>query len=159
MRKITYLFIGMLLLNLNLLRAQEDGKIEIKQNFGVIFIQNGKTLNPKQLLEITKSIPDAYHEMKIAKSNYTTANTLSFTGGFIVGWQLGNVLMQKEVNYYLFGLGGGLIGVSLLVSQSYSKHAKKAVEIYNNSLTQINTKNINIQLGLTSSGLGIIMNF
>ncbi|MFC2152716.1 hypothetical protein ACFLSE_09320 [Bacteroidota bacterium] len=159
MRKFTYLLIGILFLNTNILIAQESNKIETKQNFGVIFLQNGKKLTPKQLLEITKDNPEAYQEMKIAKSNYAAANVLSFTGGFMVGWQLANVMTGKEVEYSFLGIGGGLIGISIIVSQSYSNHARKAVGIYNSSLTQTSMKKVDFNFGFTRTGIGITMNF
>lgn len=159
MRKITYLLIGMLFLNCGILKAQEQNKIEIKQNLGVMFLQNGKKLTPKQLVEITKVNTESYQEMKIAKSNHDIASVFSFAGGFMVGWTLGSVLTGEEPNITIAGVGAGLIIISIPFSTSYSKHAKKAVGIYNSGLTQYGMRKLDFDLGFTASGIGITVNF
>ena len=159
MRKITYLLIGILFLNCGILKAQEPNEIEIKQNIGVVFLQNGKKLTPKQLLEITKNNPEAYQEMKIAKSNYDIGSVFGFAGGFMVGWPLGSALAGGDPNWTIAGIGAGLIIISIPFSTKYSKHAKNAVGIYNNSLTQTGMKKVDFNFGFTRTGIGITMNF
>ena len=41
--------------------------IVVKKGFGTTFWQSGENLRPKQLLEVTRTNPQAYEEMKIAK--------------------------------------------------------------------------------------------
>ena len=159
MRKITYLLIGMLFLDCGILKAQEQNEIEIKQNLGVMFLQNGKKLTPKQLVEITKVNPEAYQEMKIAKSNHDIGSIFSFAGGFMLGWTLGSVLTDEEPNIAIAGVGAGLLIISIPFSTSYSKHAKNAVGIYNNGLTQSGMRKLDFDLGFTASGIGITVNF
>ncbi len=159
MRKATYLLIGILFLNINFLKAQESEKIETKRSFGVVFLQNGKKLAPKQLLEITKSNPEAYREMKIAKSNYDIGSVIGFAGGFMVGWPLGTAIAGGEANWTVAGIGAGLILVSIPFSTKYSKHAKNAVEIYNDGLKTPTNSKVAFNFGVTRSGIGITMNF
>ena len=128
MKKNTLILIGFLLLNGSLIFGQsQSDSIQIKKILGTVFIQNGKKLTPKQLLEITKINSEAYNEMKVAKSNY--------------------------------GIGTGLIVVSIPFSTSYTKHAKKAVGIYNNGLAQTGLRKIDFNLALTCNGIGIKMTF
>lgn len=159
MRKITYLLIGILFLNVYSLRAQESGKIETRQNLGVVFLQNGKKLTPKQLLEITKDNPEAYQAMKIAKSNYDIGSVFGFAGGFMVGYPLGSALAGGEPNWTIAGIGAGLILISIPFSIKYSTQAKKAVGMYNSNLTETSFKKVDFNFGYTRSGLGITMNF
>ena len=97
--------------------------------------------------------------MKIAKSNYDIGTVFGFAGGFLVGWPLGTALGGGEPNWTLAGIGAGLIVVSIPFSTSYTKHAKKAVGIYNTGLSQTGLRKIDFNLGLTCNGIGIKMTF
>jgi len=159
MRKITYVLIGILFLFVNTLKAQEPSRIETKQSFGVIFLQNGKKLSPRQLLEITKDNPEAYEEMKIAKSNSDIGAIFGAAGGFLVGYSLGSAISGGDPEWTIGGVGAGLILLSIPFTSKYSKHAKLAVEMYNRSLSENRMKKVDFNFGLTRTGIGITLNF
>jgi hypothetical protein len=158
-RKILFLTI-LLTINATYIYCQSTSdSIQVTKKMGTVFIQNGKALMPKQLLKITEVNPEAYKEMKIAKSNSNTANIFGMAGGFLVGWQLGTALAGGEPNWASAGIGAGLIGISIPFSVAYVKHAKNAVSIYNNGLKQSNSSNLNLNFGLTGNGLALKMTF
>jgi hypothetical protein len=151
---------GLFLLTTYFLYGQTiSDTIEVKKAMGVIFIQNGQKLTPRKLLEITSTNTEAYKEMKIAKGNYDVGSVFGFAGGFLVGWPLGTAVAGGEPNWTLAALGAGLIVVSIPFSTSYSKHAKKAVALYNNGLKQSGLKSPEVILGLTYNGIGLRVNF
>lgn len=133
--------------------------IETKNALGVIFLQNGKKLTPRNLLEISSSNAESYKEMKIAKSNYDVGSVFGFAGGFMVGWPIGTAIGGGEPNWTLAVVGAGLIVISIPFSTAYSKHARKAVEIYNNGLKQTGSSTVEFRLGLTFNGVGLKINF
>ena len=160
MKKNTLILVGILILCVSQIFAQsQTDSIQIKKSLGTIFIQNGKKLTPKQLLEITKVNQEAYKEMKVAKSNHDIGSVFGFAGGFLVGWPLGTAIAGGEPNWALAGIGAGLIVMSIPFSSSYAKHAKNAVGIYNNGLNQTGLRKVNFDLGLTCYGIGVKMRF
>lgn len=132
-KKLTLLFIAVLILFTNLTFGQnQTDSITFKKKG--IYLQNGKILKPKQLLEITKDNPEAYALMKKAQTNYAFANVFSFTGGFIVGWQLGSLVGGGEPNWGVAGAGVGVVLIAIPFSSAYIKHSQNAVDLYNASL-------------------------
>jgi hypothetical protein len=158
MKKI--IFIGLLLLAFfNVFGQNASDSIEVKKNLGTMFRQNGQNLTPKQLLVITKSNPDAYKEMKIAKANSDIGSVFGYAGGFLIGYPVGTAIGGGKPNWALAGIGAGLVVVSIPFSIAYSKHAKNAVKIYNNGLNQTGFHNVEFNLGLTCNGIGFKMTF
>jgi hypothetical protein len=132
--------------------------IEVKQALGPVFFQHGKRLKPRELLEITRYNTESYKEMKIAKSNNDISSVFGFAGGFLIGWPLGTALAGGDPNWTLAAIGAGCVAIAIPLSIAGSKHAKKAVEIYNNGLKQTGQTHVDFNLGLTGSGLYIRMN-
>jgi hypothetical protein len=126
------LLLAILIISSHLIFAQApQDTIEIKKS---AFLQNGKLLKPKQLLEITKTNPVAFECMQKARKNYVPAAVLGFIGGFGMGYSLGGLIGGRETNWTVFGIGAGFIAASIPFSSAYAKNAKKAVLIYNQGL-------------------------
>jgi len=136
-----------------------NDSIEIKKTLGTVYLQKGKRLTPKQLMNITKANPEAYEEMKVAKTNYDVSVIFGFAGGFLVGWPLGTAIAGGDPEWTLAGVGAGLIIVSIPFTASYNKHARNAVNLYNHSLSQTGLYDINFNIGLTNNGITIRMLF
>lgn len=115
--------------------------IEIKGNKQATFYQKGNTLTPRQIKYITQENPEANLRMKRAKSNSDVATIFASAGGMLIGWPIGTLLAGGKPNLTLVGIGAGLFTVSLPFTAAYQKHARHAVEIYNNGLNS----NVKIQ--------------
>ncbi|MGV3641105.1 MAG: hypothetical protein ACO1NZ_11335 [Adhaeribacter sp.] len=148
-----------LLMYLPLFAQNSSDSIVVKKAMGVVFLQNGKTLKPRQLLDITQSNPEAFQEMKKAKSNFDVGYVFSLAGGTLVGWTLGTALGGGEPNWAVAGVGAGLIGVSIPFSAAYSKHAKNAVRTYNGALHHTGMNKVDLRFGLAGSGPGLRLVF
>ena len=152
--------LGILLFMTCYLYAQNiSDTIVTKKALGVIFVQNGRNLTPRSLLEITKSNDEAYKEMKIAKNNYDAGQVFGMVGGFMVGWPIGTAVAGGNPNWTLAAAGAGLIIISIPFSSAYSKHAKKAVNIYNNGLKQTGINAVDFIFGWTGNGIGLRADF
>ena len=133
-KKLT-LFTAILMLFASLSFAQnQTDSITVKKKG--VYLQNGKILKPKELLEITKNNPEAYALMKKAQTNYAFANVFSFTGGFMIGWQLGSLIGGGEANWGVAGAGAGTILIAIPFSSAYIKHSQNAVDLYNADLSK-----------------------
>ena len=160
MKKNILLIVGFLIFNANSTFGQSQADtIQTKKGISTVFIQNGKKLSAKKLLEITKTNSEAYKEMKIAKSNYDVGNVLAFMGGALIGWNLGEALRGAKPDWSLSGVGAGLIVIGIPFSSSYLKHTKKAVRIYNNGTPKIGLRKINFNLGIANNGFKLRMRF
>lgn len=160
MKKCILFFVAVLFLIGGQVSAQNQAdSIQVQKRLGTIFVQNGRPLTPRQLLEVTKTNTDAYSEMKIAKSNYDIGSVFGFIGGFCIGWPLGTAIGGGDPNWTIAGVGVALVVVSIPLSTAYTTHAKKAVGIYNSGLNQVGTIPVTYRFGFTGSGIGLRVRF
>lgn len=128
--------------------------IQIKKTaFGTFFLQNEEKLTLNQLLDVTQHNVEAYDLMKKAKTNANVSTILGAVGGFMIGWPLGTAIAGGEPNWALAGVGAGFAVVSIPFSVQYSKQAKQAVSIHNDTVQ--NVSSLNLKLGLFNKGLGL----
>ncbi len=159
MKNLTILII-LITISIITIHAQDTpDSILIKKQTGTVFIQNGRNLTPKQLLNITQVNPEAFKEMQTAKTNYNFALVFGSAGGFMVGYPLGTALGGGNPNWILAGIGAGLIIVAIPLATSYTKHASKAVGIYNSGLKEASANKIDLRLCLTGNGIGLRATF
>jgi hypothetical protein len=130
-----------------------------KTGDGTRFLLNGKRLTPARLSAITRSNPATHEEMKIARSSHTMGSILGFTGGFLAGYQLGTLIRGGQPNWLVAGVGVGLIGLSLPLSSGYTRHAKKAVAIYNSGLQAANRPKVDVRAGFALNHIRLGVTF
>lgn len=133
--------------------------IQVKRAMGIVFMQQGQILTPRQLLEVTSSNAEAYSVMKMAKRNYNASSALGFAGGFLIGWPLGAAVAGGEPNWTMAAVGACLVVISIPFSTSYSKYAKQAVILYNDELKRSGAGSPEASLGFTSDGIGLRIRF
>ncbi|MBI2967752.1 MAG: hypothetical protein HYY40_08060 [Bacteroidetes bacterium] len=133
--KITYFFFIAGLLPLTALYAFSQEKkdtIEVKKSFGgTVFRMDGKNLRPVKLFEIVPINSEAAKEKNIAETNYYISMCLGLAGGFLIGYPLGISIRGGEAPWGLAGIGAGLAVISIPFTSTYTKHATRAVRIYN----------------------------
>ncbi len=159
MRIIFLLLAGLFVLHGTTCLAQAD-TIQIKKSGGdTRFVLNGKRLTPRQLSAATRSNPATHAEMKIARSDHAMGSILGFAGGFLAGYQLGTLIRGGEPNWVVAGTGVGLIGLSLPLSSGYTRHARKAVQIYNAGQGATNVPGVNVRAGFASNQVRLGVTF
>jgi hypothetical protein len=160
MKYITIIIALFLLSTIEIFAQTQTDSIEIRKNiFGTVCRQNGRILTEKRLINITRVNDEAYQEMKISKNNSNIAKVVGFLGGAMVGWPLGAATAGKKMDWNLFGIGAGLIAVSIPFSLASIRHAKKAVKIYNEGINQTSLHAIEFNMAVTVNGIGIVMTF
>jgi hypothetical protein len=143
----------------NVLAQTEADTIEVKQSMGKVFMRDGYVLMPRELQKIMKTNAEASAEMDLAMSNKAAGDVFGFAGGFLVGWPIGTMIGGGKPNWWLAGIGAGLIVVSIPISKSYTTHARNAVQIYNRDLRQSVSHSLSFKAGLTMNGIGFQMRF
>lgn len=144
--------ITLFIASLSLSNAQQ---IEYEKVFGgYIFTQNENTLSLGDLSKIVEDTPQAEDLIKKAKTTTVFTTILSFAGGGLIGWPIGEAIGGGDPNWALAGIGAGLVAVAIPLSSSASKKAKEAVDLYNASLEK-QTNNFTPELNILASGSGL----
>jgi hypothetical protein len=154
-----FIIIAFFSLTINLFGQVSSDSIQIKKRLGPVFQQNGKNLTPAQLLNITKSNPDANAEMKIANNNYVASLFFQIPGGFLIGYPIGTALGGGKPNWTLVAIGAGLVVVGIPLVSGYNRHATNAVHIYNTGLKSSAIPTSSMSLRFTTNGVGFRISF
>jgi hypothetical protein len=156
-----FLFLVACLLTASVYSQNHSDEIIIRSNFfGTQYLQNGKRLNFSQMAELMQPNAEAYRNIKSAKAGNTWVSIMSTAGGALIGYPIGTAIGGGDPNWTLAAVGAGIVAVAIPVSISVNKKAKKAVTLYNEGLktTSLNSS-IHMQLHITSSALGMYLNF
>jgi len=154
-----FIIFALICATINLPGQSPSDSIQIKKRLGPVFQQNGRNLTPNQLLNITKSNPEAYAEMKIANTNYITSLFFQLPGGFLIGYPIGTAIAGGNANWTLAAVGAGLLVVAIPLISGYNKHATNAVNIYNRGLRPTTTPSFSINLKFTANGAVVRISF
>lgn len=123
------------------------------------YLLQGQPQKPRQLLNLMQNYPDAYLEMRKAKSNYDAASVFGFIGGFCIGYPLGQALAGGEPTWALAGVGAGMLVISIPLSNAYNKRAKNAIRMYNSEISGAAMEEYKrswvLKAGITPSGVGL----
>src|SRR5580765_2703743 len=112
-------------------------------------------ITPAMAQEMMTNSPEAFEEMKKAKTNRAFSNVLGAIGGALVGFPVGQAIGGGDPNWTLAAVGGGLIAVSIPFAIAYKKHAGKAVSIYNAK----NYKTSFLEFELSPAGMNLVFRF
>lgn len=115
-------------------------------------------INFNQLPAIMIKDQEAYALVKKAKKNYTVAAISSGIGGFLLVLQLANAIVSGEPNWTITAVGGALVVVSIPIFSKSYKQSLKAIDKYNSGLG-IRSHRVQLDLGTSKNGIGLIMSF
>jgi len=123
------------------------------------YSMNGKVLKQKDLSEIMKTNPEAWIEMKKANSNSVGAAIFGYTGGFCIGYPIGQLLAGGKPAWGMAGVGVILAVISLPYTNSANEHSANAIRIYNSGIVSNGQKRTSIDVGLVFNRLSIVYRF
>lgn len=104
-----------------------------------------------------RSDPAALQEINSARTYFAFYGLTDCVGCGLLGWSTGTYMGGGHINWGIAAAGIGLIGISIPLSIQYSRHAKRAVAIFNHSLrTPSSNRNLKINFGLAPAGLSNI---
>jgi hypothetical protein len=141
-------------------QASSDS-IQLKKVFGGYqFFQNNKRITVSNMVSIMEPNEKAYKQIKEAQSTNVIATIIGGVGGFMLGWQLGTAIAGGDPNWAMAGVGGGLIVVSIPISQKFNRQVKGAVDTYNGGFRGSSMLEYpELNFGTTSTGIGLTFNF
>lgn len=153
------LFLVLMLMTFTTFSQSANDSIEIRQSLGKVYKQHGKNLSMKDLYAILGTNEKAVPEMNKSKANSTPALILACAGGAFIGWPVGTALGGGNPEWWLAGVGAGLIICSIPLITSANRHLCNAVIIYNSDLKKIGIREPVLQIGASSTGVGISVRF
>jgi len=133
--------------------------IQIVRKNGLKFSQHGKILKPAELLTIMKPNSEAYTIMKKAKGSRDIGTIIGSVGGFMVGWSIGGLIGKGEIDTKLLIAGGALVIASIPFGSSYNSNATKAVNIYNDGLSNPMNGGAFFEIHTSENGIGLKVSF
>ena len=125
---------------------------------GYRYLQNGEILGMSDLVNRMEDNAEASRLIKKARGNYVLATILGASGGFLIGWPLGTVLAGGEPQWYLAGIGVGLVGLSIPISIRLNKQVQGAIHLYNEDLAEL-SGSVKLNLHLSACSAGLILEF
>jgi hypothetical protein len=127
--------------------------------FDDMYSMNGKALNQKHLSETLKTNPEAWIEMKKANSNSVGAAIFGYTGGFCIGYPIGQLLAGGEPAWGMAGAGVILALISIPFAYSAREHSANAIRIYNSGIGNTGQNRTSIDVGFVYNRLRIVYRF
>lgn len=123
------------------------------------FYYHSQKLKPNQMVTLVKTNKEAYKEMLVAKRKYGTAGFFGFVGGFIIGWQFFSTIQEKSAPWEVTAIGAASLIASIPFTSSYSRHALRAVKLYNGGLKDTSLGYAELEFGVTSTGVRLWFSF
>lgn len=120
------------LLALALFQISVAQEIKAYKTFGgVRFEMDTVTLGLNQVLPIVKENPEAYAELKRAKTNYNAAGVLGFSGAILIAFPIGTAIAGGSPEWGLAAGGAALLLASIPFTSAFRSHTMQALDLYN----------------------------
>ncbi|NVK85826.1 MAG: hypothetical protein HWE21_15985 [Cytophagia bacterium] len=136
--------------------AQEKPQLELQKGR----IENsGNTISLKQAHDLMTNYPDAQAYMKKARTNSTMAQIFAFSGGYLIGYPIGQSIAGGEANWTLAGIGVGVALIAIPFVSAFKENATLAINLYNESDYKALNNNVQLKIGVLESGVGLRVSF
>ncbi len=129
---------------------------------GNTFYYNGAPIiNKAHLKDYIYSSDEALRHFRMATTNEVFSYIFAFSGGFLVGWPLGTLIGGGDPEWYLLGIGAGLIVIGITLDFGRKNQLIKAVNAYNGSLDTVASAapGYTLSFSATPGGLGLMLTF
>ncbi len=141
-------------------QTASDSIFMVKVPGGYHFYHGKQRIKRIPLAKMMKPNDEAYRQFRLAQSTHNYAFVIGGAGGFLIGLQFGNLLGMREPNWTSAGIGLGLGVISIPITQSYNRQAKRAVDMYNGALqTTSFWDRRELKIGGTENGVGLALHF
>ena len=88
-------------------------------------------LTMRQVGELLYDTPEAYNELKAARTNYSVAGAFGFAGGLLMAVPLISVIAGGDPEWALMAGGAALVATSIPFSKAFHRRSDRALDIYN----------------------------
>lgn len=125
------------------------------------FRQGTAKIIPKNAFSLLEGNPASHDEAARARSNYNAMQVVSFIGGALIGWPLGQAVAGKTEPQWGLAAGGAvlLISAGIPLSVGFKKHAQKAMTIYNRRTPATGSSGLSFRFIPSVNGGTVIVKF
>lgn len=115
--------------------SQRDSLSYTINSYGIFNFKNNDIEVPKREFYryLAKNDP-AFQMFKSGKTNITVSTTLSYVGGFLIGWNIGDYLFRKKKGFTTGLIGCALVGVSFPIYYGGIDKTNKALKMYHDDI-------------------------
>lgn len=135
-----------------------DSIKKVQFSNGFRYQQAGRLLNPydfRQLLSKDKT-SDKYYRNAQTLGGF--ANAFGYTGGFCIGYPIGQAIAGNQMNWSLFSLGCGFVLLAIPISIAGNQKLKMAIDTYNGNLKpRTGLNQLDVKVGSTQNGIGLTL--
>ena len=137
--------------------SAEGQRIDFYKTFGGMgFEMDTINLSIHDVLEMMRVNPGAHEEFKKARSNYSAAGVLGFTGALLISVPLVTYVAGGYPEWGLAVAGGVLTLISIPLNRSFQHHAQNALDEYNK---QFESTRMRTNLYFTGTGARLVIRF
>lgn len=128
--------------------AQNDSlNFSFGSTYKVTYSVKGQTANSKLFYNYLSKNDPALKMFKKGKNQHFAGQTLAYVGGFLIGWNIGDIMFNNKKGYTVGLVGLGIAAVSFPITFGGLKKSQKAIDLYNSpETTLIRAENLNTPL-------------
>ena len=133
--------------------------LKIKDGFfGYKIYQNAERISKVQLFEIfnNSNHSELIDQFNYGRTSYNVGYVIGMPAGFILGWELGNFIFDKDVNTKLLWVSGAVAFCSITLSSYGLYKMNKTVKTW---ADLPNDSDISLHLGGCQNGIGFTLIF
>lgn len=110
-------------------------------------------------MQLMRSDPESYLEMKKASLNRQGATICALAGGFFIGYPIGQSVAGTKPDWWFAGIGAGLVLFTIPYITTCRAHTAKAVRVYNAGIRNPQSGMFRFDLGLSHNGVSLTCTF
>ncbi len=133
-------------------------KLSMAKSFGgVRFSIDTVEASPRQVLKFLEGNDLAYNSFKGALAKRNLASLCGFTGGLLIGLQVGTLAGGGKPQWGLMALGGGLVGLAIPIDIAHRRQFQKTIDTYNAG--GVKARQVNTKLYLSGRQVSLVIRF
>lgn len=123
------------------------------------YYHKNRMINTRVLSGLLSLNNAAYEQYKEYRGNKALSNIFGFAGGFLMGWNIGHIIIGQEPNWYVFGGGAFLALISVPISFNAIDYLHNAIDLYNRGLKSTSSVKKEVIFGLHNGKPGLRIMF
>lgn len=139
----------------------KDSSIQVRDRFwGFGFRQLDRKLSFGEASTLMQPNREAFALVRRSRTNYTWYWVLAFPGGGLLGYTLAEVTSGvPNPHWHWMAVGAGLSTLSTVLYFKSRRQAQQAADAYNQRFGSKGSASVEIRLGITGNGVGVVMGF
>jgi uncharacterized membrane protein YkgB len=131
----------------------------VKNAWSYTYFTDGYELTPENMKFVMPNNPKSLRYFKKAQTSSIISFGMGYLGRSLIGWPIGTALGGGKLNWIIAIIGCGVVAATIPIVNSSNRNLKKAIDSYNRGVSFADKPNIDVNLGLSRNGLGVLFRF